>query len=263
MSTHGKLETRLRLVWTAFRRRPELLFAPFAALWLLVNVAPWGFGPDYLYSFYLAFTGQKSDIIFPYTYAFAVTSFVGIFLAGLRWSRLGLGRTFLVAGTVPFAGPGVFEIIFQEAGARFHPGLFIGYAQPYVMLSYGTWVVLGLTGLGWWRLTWRWGVSLAYTVGGFLIWFAIGFPLVSTGSFAQVPWAYFFNISLKASCFLVFAVPIADGMFGGQRAEQNGQLSASALTVGSPGAVPPRIEDPVLPGPHAATIDARDGGGID
>jgi len=201
------------LDWQAFRRRPELLFVPFAALWLLVNAAPWGFGPGYIYSFYLAFTGQKSDIIFPYTYAFAVTTFGAILLMGLRWTRLGAARTFLIAGTVPFAGPGLFEVIFQEAGAYFHPGLFIGYAQPYVMFSYAIWVVLGLTGLGWWRLTWRWAVAVAYTGIGFLAWFAIGFPLVSTGSFAQLPWAYFFNISLKASCFLVFVIPIAEGMY--------------------------------------------------
>jgi len=211
--TTAKVGPPILLVCRAVRRRPELLFLPFAAFWLLVNVAPWGFGPSYLYSFYLAFTGQKSDIIFPYTYAFAVVTFAGILLAGHRWTRLGLGRTFLIAGTVPFAGPGVFEVVFQEAGAYFHPSLFIGYAQPYVMFSYCSWVVLGLTGLGWWRLTWRWAVALGYTVVGFLAWFALGFPLVSTGSFDQVPWAYFFNISLKASCFLVFVIPIVEGMY--------------------------------------------------
>jgi hypothetical protein len=204
---------KLRAVWQLFHRRPEALFLPLASLWLLVNITPWGFGTGYLYSFYLAFTGQKYDIIFPYTYGFAVVSFVGIMLAGLRWTRLGPVRTFLIAGTVPFSGPGVFEVVFQEAGAHFHPYLFVGYAQPYVMFSYAVWGALGLTGLGWWRITWRWVVAFAYTVGGFLTWFAIGFPLVTMGSFAQVPWAYFFNISLKASCFLVFVLPIAEGMW--------------------------------------------------
>ncbi|MCI4345023.1 MAG: hypothetical protein L3J87_05310, partial [Thermoplasmata archaeon] len=115
------------------RAKPERVFVVVAAVWLLVNVAPWGFGTDYLYSFYLAFTFQKSDVIFPFTYAFAVGTFAVLMSAGLRRTTLGPARTFLIAGTVPFAGPGAFEIIFQEAGHYLHPGLFLGYAQPYVM----------------------------------------------------------------------------------------------------------------------------------
>lgn len=196
----------------SLRREPQRLFVPFAALWLLVNVAPWGFGTGYLYSFYLAFTLQKSNVIFPFTYAFAVASFGVVLWAGVRWGHLSVGRTFLIAGTVPFAGPGAFEIVFQETGASAHPALFVGYALPYVMFSYATWVVLGLTGVAWWRPTRRWWAVLAYSVAGFLVWIAIGFPLVTGESFAQAPAAYLLNISLKGSFYLVFFLPILEGM---------------------------------------------------
>jgi hypothetical protein len=201
------------LPWARLRSSPEVLFLPLAAVWLIVNVGPWGFGTGYLDSFYLAFTLQKSNVIFPFTYAFAVASFVGLMFAGVRWTGLGPVRTFLIAGTVPFAGPGAFEIVFQESGRFVHPGLFIGYALPYVMFSYGTWVLLGLTGVGWWRPTWRWAVVVGYSVIGFGVWLAIGFPLVTSGSFNEVPAAYFLNITLKGTFYLVFALPVLEGMW--------------------------------------------------
>ncbi|MFI5413877.1 MAG: hypothetical protein ACHQ0I_04760, partial [Candidatus Lutacidiplasmatales archaeon] len=88
--------------------------------------------------------------------------------------------------------------------------------------SYGTWVALGLTGLGWWRITWRWWCVLAYSVGGFAIWLAIGFPLVTTGTFSQIPDAYALNISLKASFFLVFFVPVMEGFYFFRKRDEAG-----------------------------------------
>jgi hypothetical protein len=211
--------SRLRTfyAWSDLRRRPERLFGPFAAVWLLVNVAPWGFGTHYLDSFYLAFTLQLTNVILPYTYAFAVICFLALLYAGLRWAQLEFWRTFLIAGTVPFAGPGAFEIVFQEAGKYVLPYIFVGYAVPYVMFSYGTWVLLGLTGLAWWRITWRWWIALAYSIGGFLLWIELGFALPATGTFAQLPVAYLLNITLKGSFYLVFFLPVFEGMLFAHR----------------------------------------------
>jgi hypothetical protein len=202
------------------RERPELLFLPFAAFWLLVNVAPWGFGPSYLYSFYQAFTLQKSNVIFPFTYGVAVASFVGVLILLIRRGGLGSGRAFLIAGTVPFPGLGAFEIIFQEAGRFLQSAIFVGYAQPYVMFSYGSWVVLGLTGVGWWRITWRTWLLLGTTALGWAVWFSLGFPLVSFGTFEQYPAAYALNLWLKAAMVLLFVLPIAEGALAGPRPDQ-------------------------------------------
>jgi hypothetical protein len=207
-------DSRRRRVFALLRAKPEILFVPFATFFLLVNVAPWGFGSRYLLVFYQAFTLQRTNVIFPFTYGYAVACFVALMWGGLRWTRIGFVRTFLVAGTVPFAGPGLFEFLFQEAGHYIHPGLFIGYAVPYVMFSYGvTWVTLGLTGLAWWRITWRWWIVFGYSVGGFVLWIALGFPLVNTGTFAQLPAAYILNISLKGTFYLMFFLPIFEGMY--------------------------------------------------
>jgi hypothetical protein len=193
------------------RERPEFLFVPFAAFWLLVNVAPWGFGPSYLYSFYQAFTLQKSNVIFPFTYGVAVVAFIVIWWVLGRRTSLGWARGFLIAGTIPFPGLGAFEIIFQEAGHYLHGPIFVGYALPYVMFSYGSWVVLGLTGVGWWRITWRYWLLLGSTIAGWVAWFALGFPLVNFGSIEEFPAAYGFNLWLKAAMVLLFVLPVLDG----------------------------------------------------
>jgi hypothetical protein len=213
-------------------------------------VAPWGFGLGYLHSFFLAFTFQKSNVIFPFTYAFAVACFVAVIFAGVRWAHLDWFRTLLIAGTVPFAGPGVFEIAFQETGHFVRPALFVGYALPYVMLSYATWGIVGLTGGGWWRVTRRWWAVLAYSIGGFLLWIAIGFPLVTTGSFTQLPAAYLLNISLKGSFYLLFLLPVLEGMHCGRRSAESSVLGRMGVVGVDP--VPPQVEDPVRAGPESA-----------
>jgi hypothetical protein len=227
VSARAPLSDRWLLPWAVLRRRPEILFLPLAAIWIAINLGPWGFGVGYLDSFYLAFTYQKTDVIFPFTYAFAVATFLTLMWTGSRWTGLGFSRTFLIAGTVPFAGPGAFEIVYQESGRFVRPEAFVGGAVPYVMISFGTWVLLGLTGVGWWRLTWRWAFVLGYSVIGFAVWIAIGFPLVTTGTFTQFPVAYALNITLKASFFLVFTLPILEGMHFERARARGDQLGTS------------------------------------
>jgi hypothetical protein len=196
------------------RTHPERLFLPFASFWLLVNVSPLGFGPSYLVAFYQAFTFQKSDQIFPVTYAVAVVLFFVTWSILHRFGRLVLWRGFLIAGTSVFAGPGAFEVIYQEAGAMTHPVAFQGYALPYVMFSYLAWVVLGLTGAPWWKATRRVGLLVLGTVAGWGVWFALGFPLVIYGTVSEFPVAYALNIVLKVAMFLVFILPIWEGAMG-------------------------------------------------
>jgi hypothetical protein len=230
--------------WPTLRAKPERLLLPLAAIWLLVNVAPWGFGTDYIVAFYSAFTLQKTDAIFPFTYAFAIATFVGLMWAGLRWTDLGVARSFVLAGTVPFAGPGAFEIVFQEVGAAVHPGLFVGYAVPYVMFSYATWVLLGLVGLGWWRTSLGWELTLVFTLVGFAIWIALGFPLVTMGNFVQLPEAYLLNITLKAALYLVFALPVLEGMHAYRNHPGSApELAQVAAATDLPGSQPTAVSD--------------------
>lgn len=193
------------------RRFPERLFAPLAAVWLGVNLGPWGFGPGYLLAFYQAFTFQKSDQILPFTYAAAVVLFAITWGALHRFGRLRAWRGFLIAGSSVFAGPGAFEVIYQEAGSVIHPTVFAGYAMPFVMISYLLWVVLGLTGAPWWRMTRRVLLLVLITLAGWGLWFSLGFPLVIYGSILQFPVAYALNIGLKAAMFLLFILPIWEG----------------------------------------------------
>lgn len=197
---------------SAVRQSPERLFVPFAAAWFLVNVTPWGFGPGYLYSFYLTFLFRKTGEILPYTYSAAVVSFVSLLYLFRKRSSLRFVRAFLIAGTVPFAGPGLFEVIYQEIGHFAHPSIFANYAQPYVMFSYCVWVVLGLTGVGWWKITYRFWLLVWTTISGWILWVGLGFPLVIFGTFAQLPIAYTLNIWLKWASFLIFLLPIVEGI---------------------------------------------------
>jgi hypothetical protein len=178
-------------------------------------------------------------------------------VAGIRRARPPSVRAFLIAGTVPFAGPGVFEVVFQETGRFVHPAHSAGYALPYVMISYATWGVLGLTGVAWWRVSWRWWIVLAHSGGGFSAWIAIGFPRVTAGTAAQLRTAYFLNISLKGSFYLVFLLSILEGMYF---ARTGGSTNSSVGVVRTPdiAAVPTGVEDTPRVDPSPPAIGAGD-----
>jgi hypothetical protein len=213
------------------RTRPEFLFAPLAALFLAVNVGPWGFGPVYALNFALYLTLQRSNQIFPLTWSMSVGLFVWALLYLNRYRPLNWWRSFLVAGTLPFAAVSLFEIPCDLAYAFAYPPVAtIGFD----MISITTWLTLGFTGIGWWKTSGTYWAMLAAFLGGFLLWFGIGFPTIDTATGSALGLAYTFNVALKIACFPLAAFPLWLGI-----RNWTGTRGSNEFSLSRPGPVPP------------------------
>jgi hypothetical protein len=188
-----------------WHERPEILFVPFAALLLVLNVGPWGFGPNYVTTFILYFSLQRSNQIFPITWSLSVGLFGWALWLLYRYRPLNWWRSFLVAGTVPFAAVALFEIPYDLCYATAYP---TSGTTLFDIVSIGTWLTLGLTGIGWWKFTRTYAVFLGAFLGGFLLWFVIGFPTIDRATGSMLQWAYAFNIVLKVACFPLAGLPL-------------------------------------------------------
>ncbi|MCI4353257.1 MAG: hypothetical protein L3K14_07750 [Thermoplasmata archaeon] len=204
----GANATRTTRIHELVRARPELLFAPLAALFLLVNVAPWGPGVIYVTTFVAWFTLQRSNPIFPVTWLSAVVLFATMQYLYLRWTRVAWWRTFLMAATLPFAGAGLFELLYELCDKLVHPGWTV---SLWTVVSLGTWISLGFVGAGSWKFSTRFWALFGGILLGFGIWSAIGFPVIDLGTATQVAWAYAFNLPLKVACFIVVGLPPLEG----------------------------------------------------
>jgi hypothetical protein len=187
------------------RTRPEVLCFPLAAVLLGLNVGPWGFGPNYLVTFVLYFTLQRSNVIFPITWSLSVALFVSTLWLILRTRRLNAARSFLVAGTLPFLAVAFFEVPCDLANWATYPG---SGTTVFDIVSIVTWLALGFTSMGWWKVTQRYGVFVAGFLGGFFAWYAIGFPTIDRATGNALDLAFAFNIGLKIACFPLAAFPI-------------------------------------------------------
>ncbi len=196
------------------REKPEVLFVPLAATFLAVNVG--GYGLKFVVAFLQYFTLEQSNQVFPFTLAFAWMVFVSTFAISIKRASLNPPRAFVVSATLPFSGAGGFELVYQVIGERVQPCCFGPNAAapfgPYEVLSALTWVALGLTGLGFWKVTSKFLILLALIFAGFAAWVLIGFPQVTWGTFSQYPIAYALNIGLKAALFAIFSLPVIEGL---------------------------------------------------
>jgi len=213
----GDLSPEASPTWTArihemVRARPEVLFAPLAVLFAVVNVAPWGLGTTYVTTFVAWFTLQRSNPIFPVTWLSAVVLFATMQYLYLRRTRVAWWRTFLMAATLPFTGAGLFELLYELCGKLTHSWWT---ASLWTFVSLGTWISLGFVGVGSWKFSRRFWVLFGGILLGFAAWSAIGFPVIDFGSPSQVAWAYAFNVPLKVACFILVGLPPMEGLLVG------------------------------------------------
>ena len=187
------------------RDRPELLLVPLAALLLGLNVGPWGFGPNYVVTFALFFTLQRSNAIFPITWTFSVALFASTWWLFSRRTSLPFWRAFLLAGTLPFLAVALFEIPCDLNYWAAYPN---GGTTVFDLVSIGTWLAVGLTSIGWWKVTRGFWAYLGAFVAGFVLWLAIGFPTIDTARGSMLVVAYAFNVVLKIACFPLAAWPV-------------------------------------------------------
>jgi hypothetical protein len=198
--------TRARRPWRLLlAARPEILFVPLAAVFLAVNVGPWGYGLVYVTTFFVYLSFQASNEIFPLTWSLAWILFVGVLGLLLYRRALTWWRSLLVAGTLPFLAIGIFEIPYDLAIWHFHPDYGV---TPFVVLSISVWFTLGFTSVGWWRFTRLYWVLLGAYIAGYIGWAAVGFPTIYSTDPTLLGLAYGFNICLKVGCFALAGLPV-------------------------------------------------------
>lgn len=194
------------------RRHPELIVLPVLALTFGLNDLPGAYGPAYLEKFVEYLTDPAQGGIFPFTWTAAWASFLAVAAAAERWSTLGRARGLLVAGSVPFAATGLFEIVYQFVGAQVQPSAFR--LAPFDWFSLVLWTAVGAVGLLYARLAWDFGLAAGAFAAGFVAWGLDGYPQITWGTIEQVPVAYAFNIALKGLAFLLILLPIVRGLRG-------------------------------------------------
>ncbi len=182
-----------RLMW---------LHLTFASLfWIGTGMAAGGI--SWFGGFLRFFAVQAPNgVTFPVTYGMAWIIFLSILYLkrGLGW------RGFAIAGTAPFGGAGLFELLQDVTGTVLQPTVWI--FNGWGLLNLLAWVLLGLTGMYYWKLgrVW-WFLALSYPVL-WILWGLKGFPQVTWGSFSQYPLAYIFTILLKVESYIIFGLPI-------------------------------------------------------
>jgi hypothetical protein len=201
----------------SLRARPELLFAPLACLLILFNVGPWGYGPTYIATFALYFSLQRSNEIFPLTWTLCVATFASTLWLLVRSKLLTLWRDLLVAGSVPFLAVSLFEIPYEVAYGVTHPGTI----TLFEVVSMATWLAVGVTSVGWWRVSSRFSLLAMGVISGFVVWYAIGFPTIDRATGASFDVALVFNLILKIAVFPLAALPVWDGILAAWRESLN------------------------------------------
>ena len=145
--------------------------------WLILNFAGPGFwiGPTVLKQL-LGGPTTDLNIIFPITWVSAVFSFFIIFL--LLFKRTSLLNSFMIASACPFGAAFLFEFIFSIIALIVH-GHPILYGNPYYFFVGVSWLIMPISGIGFWSRNKILYSSIIVFIVGFVIWIMIGFPILS------------------------------------------------------------------------------------
>ncbi len=190
--------------------RPELLFVPLTGVCFLLSLAPFAYGWQWGQNFVHYLVVPTANQISPVTWSAAWITFGSTFLLMFLWTRLNALRCAMVAASIPFGATGLFEIIFQAIGVTVQPLGF--YMRPYDWFAISLWTAIGITALPFWKLTRVFWLAVAGIIGGFWAWVLIGYPQASWGTIESVPVPYAFNIALKVMTFVLFALPMLQGI---------------------------------------------------
>lgn len=160
-------------------------------IWIVVNVPPppYGLG-DFWGALASVTTGRVElfrgmpNMVFPYTYATAVLSFLVAFYVFWRRRRLPFSQSFFLAGTFPFAQTSSFEIMYNYNGLLVTPAKFAFPIATFLVISIGwfSWLLLGMSTVGYWRWSRASTVMVACIAVFWIAWDLAGFPQYFEGS---------------------------------------------------------------------------------
>lgn len=193
-----------------FQNRPELLFLPLSGVCFLFSLAPFAYGWGWGQNFVHYLIDPTANQISPVTWSAAWVGFGSTFLLMRLRTRLKAFRCAMVAASIPFGATGLFEIVFQAIGITIQPLTF--HMSPYDWFAISLWTAIGITGLPFWRMTWIFWLSLSLIIAGFCAWVLAGYPQVSGDPTGDLQLPYAFNGSLKLMMFVLFTLPIFQGI---------------------------------------------------
>jgi len=145
--------------------------------WVILNFLGSGswIGPTVLKQLLVGPTTDL-NVIFPVTWASAVFSFLIIlFLLSKRTSIL---NSFMIASACPFGAAFLFEFIFSIVAMMVH-GHPILQGDPYYIVLGVSWLIMPISGIGFWSRNRILYGSIVVFIIGFLIWIMVGFPILS------------------------------------------------------------------------------------
>jgi hypothetical protein len=157
-------------------------------------------------------SGVTPDPILPFTLSAALVSAIIVWWQLARLSDLSRVRRFLITMSICVGPVGAFEVPYQAIRGYVFASSLGGEASIGTWIALGCWILVGLTGIGWMRVTRRTWILAAAMAIGFLGWWAVGYPQVTFSTSSQVAIAYLFNVPLKFGAFALFVLPLVDGL---------------------------------------------------
>ena len=145
--------------------------------WLILNFTGQGswIGSSVLKQL-LAGPTTDLNIIFPITWISAVSSFFILLL--LLFKRTSKLNSFMIASACPFGAAFLFEFIFSIIALTVH-GHPILQGNPYYIVLGVSWLVMPISGIGFWSRNRVIYISIIIFILGFVIWILIIFPILS------------------------------------------------------------------------------------
>jgi hypothetical protein len=178
---------------------------PLWMQWLILNFMGLGswIGPTVLKQL-LGGPTTDLNIIFPITWVSAVYFFFMIFL--LLFKRTSVFNSFMIASACPFGAAFLFEFIFGIVAMMVH-GYPILQGNPYYIVLGVSWLIMSISGIGFWSRNRILYGSIIIFIIGFVIWILIGFPILSGSS------SLILNYITKIASFSIITSLFIERMF--------------------------------------------------
>jgi len=194
--------------------KPEFLFVPTLAIWLIVNVPPWQIFNGQSLVLIMVRTGllmgpifgSVQIEIFPLTYVLAWVSVVIALYLFKSKVKLNWVRALVLSFTFPFAFIAFFEEIWQN--------LWIVRGLPPPLsneLWMASWLTLGCSTIQFWKFSKKSLFVLLVIILSFGIWATSGYQQLSETSGLFVP---VLNWTTKSGTFLLLDLLLFDGAMG-------------------------------------------------
>lgn len=181
----------------------DWVFVGCVTQWFVVNIILYFPYAVFLYNVGTFQTAANS--IFPITWVSALGLFIWGLWLFLRKYLVDPVRSVIYALGLPLAATSFFEIIWQNIGA----GLHIGNQSLMGNLINLSSMVMALSSFRYWRATFYLFCCVSVFIGGWIFWFALGYPQIHAGKPEVADIAFLFNALLKVLAFVLFAVLVS------------------------------------------------------